>query len=105
MNPELWPFRVGVRLYKAPSQRREESDIVRQPGSEGEREYQNGQGQRSQFQHQKSFPPGSEEYSRNKKRQQYKSVGGWQVPNNAVIPSVNEQSLLEALKALLSGSP
>ena len=111
MNPELWPFRVGVRLYKAQSCRRDQdgppgqSGSVQQITSGGERDARNSSQQSSQFQNARHYPPGSEEYSRNKRRHQYRSDGEWQVPRNTVRISVNEQSLLEALTSLLRNTP
>ena len=101
MNPDLWPFRVGVRLYKAQSWRQgQEANERRRPGQPGGG--RGGQDQDRQHQKQPHFPPGSEEYSR--KRNRYQSVGGWQVPHSQ-FNTVNEQGLLEALKSLLSSSP
>ena len=105
MNPELLPFRVGVRLFKAQSRRRDQDGPPGQSGSGEEREARNGLQQNSQFQEGRNYPPGSEEYSRNIRRHQYRSDGEWQVPRNTVSTSVNEQSLLEALTSLLRNTP
>ena len=110
MNPDMWPFRVGVRLYKAQSRRREteNQDWSNQTGGThsedagGEKRGQGRQPYTSQIPIQNKYPPGSQEYGRNKRRNQYQSVGGWQVPRNA---PATELSLMEALKSLLSSCP
>lgn len=128
MNPDLWPMRVGVRYFKAPSRRPASgeggwaSQAAGSGGQQGQgqgghggahgpgglrqgdqrqggRQHGGGQhGGRQQHgggQHQpRQPPPGSREYGRNK-RNQYQSVGGWQVP-------LTVDNMFEALSELIS---
>ena len=103
MNPDLCTFRVGVRIFKAQPRRRDQDGRPVQAGGAG-RAGTEGEGAAGGGQQRKHFPPGSKEYSRNKRRHHYETVGEWQVPKQTVNSAVNEQSLLEALKSLLLNS-
>ena len=107
MNPEVWPLRVGVRYYKAP--RRPAPEEGGQAGEGGLQERQGGraggawQGGRSQGPRQggqggqgQQFPPGSREWSRNR-RNRYEEVGGWQQPRNMPLTI---ESMQEALSQM-----
>ena len=108
MNPDMWPFRVGVRLYKTQPRRRNteneswssQAGGTRNEDAGGERIWQGRQQHNSQTQNPNQYPPGSQEYGRNKRRNQFQSVGDWQVPRNAPVTE-----LMEALKSLLSSNP
>ena len=94
MNPEMWPFRVGVRHFKAAS-RRPEQDAAGQVQEEVQGGGDRSQGARlgRQQQQQPQGPPGSREYGQRKRRNQYMEVGGWQTPRTALTV----EDLLELL--------
>ena len=111
LNPEVWPLRVGVRYFKAPS-RRPAPEEGGQAGEGGLQERQGGRGQGAwqgpwqggsrqggQGQGQHAFPPGSREWSRNR-RNRYEEVEGWQQPRNMPITIESlQQALIQMNKS------
>ena len=101
LNPEVWPLRVGVRFYKAPSRRQApeeggqagEGGLQERQGGRGQGASQGGRGPRQGGLGGQSFPPGSREWGRSR-RNRYQEVGGWQQPRSMPITL---ESLQEAL--------
>ena len=108
LNPELWPFRVGVRHYKA-KPRRLTSDgnsagghMEETPGDGGGGGgHLGGAGGGSQHPRQEHVIPGSREWGRKKnRRNQYQEQEGWQVPVQSL-----DQNTITALRNMLSQCP
>ena len=98
MQPDMWPFRLGVRYFKAESRRpsreggsmswKEQSAQSGGRVPEGrDRRPSTGSG------HLQNAPPGSNEWSRNR-RNRYQNIGGWNVLNNQVLTAEGLQQLL-----------
>ena len=96
MSPDMWPFRVGVRHFKAPPRRRDQSDGL-QSQEEASGGSGQGQGQKPPGGQQQAFPPGSREYGQRKRRNQYQDIGGWQTPRGAATVENLQQMLSELL--------
>ena len=105
MKPEMWPFRVGVRYFKAESRRssREGSSLSwKEQSAQSRGRVPEGRNRRSSTgaggggQQGSRLPPGSTEWSRNK-RNQYQNIGGWTVPKNQILTAQGLQQLLSNL--------
>ena len=92
MNPNVWPYRVGVRYYKADKPRKSDPENAGRAAEHG--------GLQERDQHDRGGQAGQEGYrgKRRGRRNQFTDVGGWQVQNKS-------QNMMETTTEITESCP